>query len=229
MATIPRGQTSGIIASLRGKSFKVPRISKILGITSLAIVVLLVLFKLAGDSLYEYEKNPDFSKLSKSAVIACLAGGKGRIQPALKLFQEGNGFILFIAGAGPKSDRDKILRNYLKPVELESLPADRKENIHVENQSRNTIENAYAIARFLRNNSEINEVVLVTSAYHMRRSLLILESALSEDIKVHPYTPTEGSYSKENWLASWIGIRITLQEYLKYLLARVFVPLLEIF
>lgn len=191
---------------------------------------LLLFAKFAGDSLYNYEPTPAIDKIGHSTLIVCLAGGKGRIQSALSLYSRGKGVALFIAGAGPKSTRESILREHLPPEAIVSIDQPRRDNIIVETQSRNTIENAYAISRFIRSNPEITDVILITSAYHMRRSLLILENALGQQVSVHPYTAKEGAaILRENWTESLIGIGVTLEEYSKLVLAKIFIPLLEIF
>ena len=73
-------------------------------------------------------------------------------------------------------------------------------------------------------------MILITSAYHMRRSLLILESALRGQVTVVPYTAKEGAaILRDNWTQTWIGIGVTLQETGKLILAQIFIPMLEIF
>ena len=207
---------------------KFPRDAFFVALVLIASVAFLV--KVTGDQLYSYEANPNIDKIGKSTLIVCLAGGKGRIQSALSLYSRGKGIALFIAGAGPKTTREGILREHLPPEAIASISGSRKENIVVETQSRNTIENAYAISRFLRNNPEVTDVILITSAYHMRRSLLILENALRGQVTLVPYTAKEGAaILRENWTSTWIGIGVTLEETGKLLLARIFIPLLEIF
>jgi uncharacterized SAM-binding protein YcdF (DUF218 family) len=222
------GKSGRIEQPTKNQKSRFPKEATFVGLFLLASVILLI--KVTGDQLYAYEANPNIDKIGKSTLIVCLAGGKGRIQSALSLYSRGKGLALFIAGAGPKTTRETLLREHLPPEAIASISGSRRENIVVETQSRNTIENAYAIARFLRSNPEVTDIILITSAYHMRRSLLIVENALRGQVTVIPYTAKEGAaILRENWTSSWVGIGVTLEETGKLLLARIFIPMLEIF
>lgn len=192
------------------------------------VAALFLLVRLAGDSLYDYsDRNLD--KIGTSTVIVCLAGGKGRIPAALSMYSSGRGAALFVAGAGAKMTREMLLRENMSQELAALLSEERKQGIIVETQSRNTIENAYAAARFLRANPEITDIVLVTSAYHMRRSLLIFQNAIGKSVLVHPQTAKESTFRRDTWWESFAGFTITLQEWGKLVMAQLFLPLVEIF
>ena len=65
-----------------------------------------------------------------------------------------------------------------------------EEDVIVENESRNTYENAVFAARILKTNQYGNRFLLITSATHMRRSLLCFEKAA---LTVEPYPVDERS------------------------------------
>lgn len=200
----------------------------IAGTIFLLVLLIVTLIKSAGDSLYSYTENSNLSNLDSSTLITVLAGGRGRISTALELYANGNGIALYVAGAGRRSTRESIMRDYLEPELSKKLDENRIRNIFVETQSRNTIENAYAISRFTRNNPEIKVIVLVTSAYHMRRSELILKNALRSKALILLYT-ADSTINKRNWFNSYNGIIVTMLEWGKFTLAKIFIPLLEIF
>lgn len=189
---------------------------------------LLLLLRIAGDSLYDYT-DPSLEKVGSATLVVVLTGGKGRISTALNTYASGRGQALFVAGAGAKTTREALIRENMSAEAAAQLSEERRQGIIVETQSRNTIENAYAVARFLRASPEITDVILITSAYHMRRSLLIFDNALGKTVTIHPQTAKDSTYGRETWWDSFTGFTITLQECGKLLLARVFLPLLEIF
>lgn len=195
---------------------------------ALSLAVLLLLGRIAGDSLYDIPPTK-LEKLGSGTLIVCLAGGKGRVQAALSMYAEGKGLALFVAGAGPRTSREALIREHLTNEIAEKLLDSRRQNIVVETQSRNTIENAYAVSRFLRVNPEITDIILITSAYHMRRSQLIFETAIGRSVGIHPVAAKESTYSLETWSESLLGITLTLEESFKLWLARLFIPMLELF
>ena len=191
-----------------------------------AIAILLLsffaFFRLLGDQLYDYPPNPAITSIPQHSVIVSLAGGKGRIETAFELFANGTGEELFIIGAGPKTTLNSLIK--ILPKELiEKLDPLRREKIYLETESRNTIENSYAITHRLKK-IPIDNIILITSSYHMRRSLLILQNSLGSAAKITPFTPEKESINKGNWFRTWLGIEITAYEYAKYLFVRIMLP-----
>ncbi len=96
-----------------------------------------------------------------------------------------------------------------------------KEDIIIENESRNTFENAVMTTTILKTNLYGNRFLLITSALHMRRSLLCFEKA---GLKTEPFSVDErsgkGIYTPDkifipdveninNWdslIHEWLGI-----------------------
>lgn len=200
-----------------------------IGIIFLFLLFVLSLLKYMGDLLYSY--GPVISKkdISRPAIIICLAGGRGRINAAIGLYNRGFGQSLFIIGAGRKTNLNSIIKN-LKPNVRAGMSREKIQRVVIENESRNTIENAFAISHLLRRHPENAKIILITSSYHMRRSLLILNKVLKEKREIYPYIPKETkNITKKNWTYSWSSIVLTMVESVKLILAHIFVPLLEIF
>jgi hypothetical protein len=63
----------------------------------------------------------------------------------------------------------------------------------------------------------------------MRRAQLMLEQQIHRQINVIPYTPPNESLGIANWWHTWLGIQVTVTEYLKYVLAYLVVPQLGSF
>jgi uncharacterized SAM-binding protein YcdF (DUF218 family) len=198
------------------------------GATSLFLALALLLIRLSGDLLYNYPANPAPLAFPKDTVIACLAGGKHRIESAFELFADGVGEQLWIIGAGKHSTVSTLARAQAGDV-FQKIPWDRFDKILVESESRNTIENAFAVKRLLDQNPGLKNLVLVTSPYHMRRSILMIEHHIPLDIHVIPFTPISADFGREDWWYSWSGISLTIAETVKFELARILIPHLSYF
>lgn len=192
---------------------------------SIAILLLLtfIFYRLVGQDLYEYPTNPDLKNVSPRGVIVCLAGGTGRIETAFELFANGYGEELLIIGAGPKTSLSTLLRTLPSSV-VEKLSPERLDQIFVERESRNTIENAYIITQRLKHRPKRDTMLLITSSYHMRRSLMILKNSLPQETEIIPFTPMKEQFSRNDWFKSWLGIQVTGYEYLKFLVVQWMLP-----
>lgn len=178
--------------------------------------------------LYDFPKNPELSRLPDGTAIICLAGGKKRVEAAFQLYGQGVGKRMLIIGAGPKSTLLGLARAHAPEIAAR-LGGDRLANAAVETDSRNTIENAFAVESFLRKNPDVKAILLVTSAYHMRRAQLLIELQAKRPVTVIPYAPENDAIELTNWWRSWVGIEMTILEYFKLVLARVLVPRLDFF
>lgn len=184
--------------------------------------------RLLGDQLYHYPANPDTAAISNESVIICLAGGKFRVEAAYSLFSKGVGQQMVIVGAGKKSTVSGLAKAHASGA-LTNIPADRFSRIQVETESRNTIENAFAVSRFLQQNPEVKTVVLVTSGYHMRRAQLMIENQVHGSVSIVPFTPQTEAIGRDNWWHTWLGIEVTVVEYFKLLLTSLLLPQLSSF
>ncbi len=197
--------------------------SLIAGALSIFILLLIVAIRILGDQLYNYPQNPELTAIPPKTAIVCLAGGKFRVEAAYSLFAEGVGDRLFIIGAGKKSTPIGLARAHASGT-MEKLNDSRIEKIFVETDSANTIENAVAVSRLMDQHPEIENVLLITSGYHMRRAQVMIESQLHRKVAVYPYVPTNEALTKTNWWHSWLGIQVTSMEYFKFQLARYLMP-----
>lgn len=196
-----------------------------------AIAVLLLLLiagvRVFGDNLYDFPSNPAVDDLpkDKDSALVCLAGGKYRIESAFSLYAAGVADRLLIVGAGPKASREGLAK--LQAVQIaQKIPWDRYDRIEVETESRNTIENAFAVKRFLELHPSVKRVVLVTSSYHLRRAVYMISRQIPADVTIVPYAPEPTEIGRGNWWHTWLGISLTVQEYAKLLSVRVLLPLL---
>lgn len=189
------------------------------GAISIFLLLTIVGVRTLGDQLYNYPQNPTLSSIPPNTAIVCLAGGKFRVEAAYSLFADGVGERLFIIGAGKKSSPLLLGKAHASTV-MDKIPPERLEKIFVETDSTNTIENAVAVSRLLDQHPEIENILLITSGYHMRRSQVMIENQLHRQVAVYPYVPTNEALTQKNWWHSWLGIQVTSMEYFKFQLAR---------
>lgn len=195
---------------------------------SLFLLSLIIAVRLLGDRLYQYPLNPNLTELPKDATIICLAGGKFRVEAAYSLYANGVGEQLLVVGAGKKSTPQLLGRAHADGA-AQSISQERFGRIQVETESRNTIENAFAVARFLEQNPQVKNIVLVTSGYHMRRAQMMIQTQVHREIRLIPYTPPSDALNQGNWWHTWLGIEVTTVEYVKFLLASLLIPRLGYF
>ncbi len=184
--------------------------------------------RLLGDNLYDFPANPSSPSLPKNSVVVCLAGGKHRIEAGYSLFAGGVGENLFIVGAGKHATALGLARIQAMGI-AQKIPQDRFEKILVENESRNTIENAFVVKRFLDQNPNVKNLILVTSSYHMRRATFMVAHQIAADVNIIPFVPQAMELGRNNWWHTWLGITLTTEEYFKFLLTSLLVPRLGYF
>ncbi len=99
-----------------------------------------------------------------------------RLLQAIDLYKDGKIKKIFITGGSgelnnPNFKEAEILRNYLVKI---GIP---ENDILVETDSRNTFENACASAKLLKPQKSSDTYLLITSAFHMRRSAACFKKA----------------------------------------------------
>lgn len=169
---------------------------------SFLVAVLFVDFVYKTFSFSPKDMNPD--------AVVVLAGGRGRIDEGVRLYREGKGGHLFLIGV------DKSVR--LGDLYKNDANQRSSDGVILEKASRNTLENAI-FARELLLKHEIRSMFLITSRYHMKRSLLIFRSILPKDIAIYPH-PVSVS-SPEPWWQSGSSVRLLFSEFYKYCLYRI--------
>lgn len=107
--------------------------------------------------------------------VVVLTGGRNRIQHALEAIQTNQPKNIFISGVYAKTTLNDILGN--------NVNRDRV-NFILGKHAKNTFENAEEIDNWVSTN-KIEKIILITSDYHMRRSLLVLEN-VNSGLKVIP-------------------------------------------
>jgi uncharacterized SAM-binding protein YcdF (DUF218 family) len=150
-------------------------------------LVLLMTVWLAGLGWFiqQIPKKESQGAISTADCIVLLTGGKGRLEVALKLLAEGKGKVLFVSGAGKEVTVKDLVGRATATTQLAlSHRYGGKPPIILGQQAENTIGNASETAAWI-STTDYKSLLLVTSNYHMPRSLNEFHEHLP-DIKITP-------------------------------------------
>lgn len=138
-----------------------------------------------------------------------------RTPEAVKCYKEGLcGKLVFSGGVFWDTEYGRVTEaEYMRRYALEQGVPD--EDIILDEVARTTIENVLcgtlSIHRAFGYISEVKDLLLITSLYHMRRSLLIAEALLPRHIKVH-VSSAHGLTEREDWKNTEVGRRRVASE-----------------
>lgn len=137
--------------------------------------------------------------------IVILTGGKGRIRRGIQLLENSPEKPLLITGVRTKAQLKEII-----------IFPQYKNQIELGFKATTTRENAQEISEWEKLKS-CSSLTVVTSHYHIPRSLLELKTMLP-GIKLVPYPIVSGSFQKRKWLWEPSLWNVLFKEYNKYLI-----------
>lgn len=153
--------------------------------------------------------NPKRLVMKKTDAIVVLTGGKNRINVAKNLFNDGMAEKMFISGVSKKASIDDVIAQG-------GADALYKENIEIGQEAKNTVENAIEVDEWIKKN-DIKSIRLVTSNYHMPRSIEELK-AKNKDVEIVVHPVFSDNVSKKWWKQAGSFMFIA-NEYNKFLFA----------
>ncbi len=143
--------------------------------------------------------------------IVVLTGGKLRLEEGLALLAEGRAKKLLVSGVNRGVELNELLRVAGQPS-AELLCC-----IALGYEADNTAGNAFETRAWMEREN-FRSLRLVTSNYHMRRSLLEFRRAMPH-IRIVPHPVFPEGFKRENWW-QWPGtLALIASEYHKYLAA----------
>lgn len=145
--------------------------------------------------------------------IVALTGGTARIDGALALLAANRAERLLISGVNPSVGRREIATT----VETGSRGA-YDPRVDLGHAARDTIGNADE-AKSWAEAHNYRSLIVVTSDYHMPRSMVELASAMP-GVALIPYPVTNPQLELDHWWRHATSVRLLLAEYMKYTLAR---------
>lgn len=138
--------------------------------------------------------------------IVVLTGGRLRIEAGLDLLGAGRAQKLFVSGVNPHVDRSELMR-------VAGHPGGDISRIVIGHDADNTLGNARETANWMRREG-YRSLRLVTSWYHIERSLLEFRRAMPETVIVAQPVFTAPPETGEHWLDVAL---LTVSEYDKFL------------
>jgi uncharacterized SAM-binding protein YcdF (DUF218 family) len=191
---------------------RVPVLWRLVRVAAAAALVigLVGLVALAGFVLFvqtieRYERSPS----SRTDAIVALTGGAQRIGDAIDLLGRGYAGRLLITGVNEKTSLEEIAR--LNPGRRRVIEC----CVDLDYRARNTIGNAIETRRWMNENG-FRSLIVVTSNYHMPRTLIELDHVLPGARKV-PFPVVPDSLEVGEWWRSPATARLLAYEYAKLL------------
>lgn len=142
-------------------------------------------------------------------VLGSIKAASYRVPVAAKAFFAGRAEKIMLCGGKtrsfPTGTMTEAENMYQKALEL-GVP---ESNIILENHSQNTIENILCALLELQRSMWLNNVksvLLVTTTYHMRRSLHLARYLFPSHIRVYPCPADDTTTKRDNWMNSKEGI-----------------------
>ena len=151
-------------------------------------------------------------------VLGSIKAAKYRVPVAAKAFFSGRSEKIMLCGGKLRNFSNERMTEadnmYKKALEL-GVP---ETSIIIEKSSQNTIENILCSLLGLQRSMWLNKVksvLLVTTTYHMRRSLQIAKYLFPSHISVYPCPADDTTTKRDNWMNTPKGIDRVKAEALK--------------
>jgi uncharacterized SAM-binding protein YcdF (DUF218 family) len=144
--------------------------------------------------------------------IVVLTGGASRIEDAMELLAAGHGKRLLISGVHRATSSAEIARLIPRYERFVSCCVD------LDHSAVNTVGNAVETRRWVKD-QRFNSLIVVTSAYHMPRTMAELAKQLP-DTALLPFPVVTDKLRSEPWWASAPTARLILSEYAKFVVAQ---------
>lgn len=140
-----------------------------------------------------------------------------RVPLAAELFHGGKCARLMFCGGKVQATSLGEMAEYksmLIAAERLGIP---RENIIAETRSQTTCENLIFAREILeREYPDCKSVIIVTTAYHMRRAQKLAEKIFGQELEIIPCPASRGSTQRNNWFMTEKGSRTALDECLKF-------------
>lgn len=149
--------------------------------------------------------------------IVALTGGAERLSDALRLLASGRGKRLLISGVHPETSERELARAQPDYAAFARCCVD------LGRRALNTAGNAVETRRWA-NSHGFRSLIVVTSGYHMPRTMMELAREMP-DVELIPYAVVTDRLKGEPWWRDYDTARLLVGEYVKYVAALVRVRL----
>ena len=179
---------------------------------TLAVILILVLMWLAG--LFAFadrarRAGPPADVPQADGVVVLTGASDERIASGLSLLQQGKARRMLVSGVNQQVQREELRQAQGAPKRLYECCVD------LGYDAQDTLGNAEEIADWARD-KKFRRLIVVTSDYHMPRSLLEIRAAIPE-AELHAYPVASASLDARGWWKNERTARLVIVEYSKYL------------
>jgi uncharacterized SAM-binding protein YcdF (DUF218 family) len=145
----------------------------------------------------------------RADAIVVLTGGEFRLMAGARLLKDGRGARLLISGVNPQTSREDLRRLSGLPPWLFSARVD------IDYAAHTTSDNADETRTWAKSRG-YTRLIVVTSSYHMPRSLMELRRTMP-DITLLPHPVVSNKIHAARWWSDPFTARVLLGEYVKLL------------
>ena len=151
-------------------------------------------------------------------VLGSIKAAKYRVPVAVEAYKAGRTSKLMLCGGKLRDfpDGKYSEAEHMRQAALALGVAE--EDIVLENSSQNTVENIlFALIELQRTLwlNKVRRVLLVTTAYHMRRSLAIARYLFPDHIEIIPCPANDNNTRRDNWMNTQVGTDRAKKEAMK--------------
>jgi uncharacterized SAM-binding protein YcdF (DUF218 family) len=177
--------------------------------TTRLMMALLVAFGLGFALFAEGIDRQAANNPGRADAIVALTGDKDRIDVAVRLLVEGHGNRLLISGVNERTSKDALREQAPASAELYACCID------IGRDAQDTIGNASETLAWVETHG-FRSLIIVTSSYHMPRSLAELERVLP-GVELVPHAVGTEQMHMDHWWLHAPTARLLFREYLKFI------------
>ena len=151
-------------------------------------------------------------------VLGSIKAAKYRVPVAVQAYKAGRARKIMLCGGKLRDFPDGNYSEAKHMCQAALALGVAEEDIVLENSSQNTVENIlFALVELQRSFclNNVYSVLLVTTAYHMRRSLAIARYLLPKHITVIPCPANDNNTRRDNWMNTQVGTDRAKKEAMK--------------
>ena len=154
----------------------------------------------------------EVSEIKKAEAIIVLTGGADRVADGLKVLSEGHAERLLISGVSAGTNASDMTKNFPQYRDVIECC------VELGYKAQNTVGNAEEALAFTKRHGLHKALIIVTSNYHMPRTLLETKASLGS-IELIPYPVIPERLKGRFWWNSLDMSRLIFVEYIKFGLA----------